>query len=322
MSNGTILKTRALKAGTQRIKDLGKAAQKVQTQVKKAAPVPPKKAATKVVAPLKKAAQAAPKFGSQIKKVAPKRFIGKAAGYRRSTGEALWLPNTKRPAWLDGSLPGDRGFDPLGLSKPAEYLQFDSDSLDQNKAVNKAGNLVGAFAASKNKIDAARALAPYDDVFGLQRFRENELIHGRWAMLAALGAIVGEASTGVSWVDAGKVELDGAQYLGFRLPFTISQLVWIEAILVGIVEVYRNGESDPERRLYPGGPFDPLKLASDNSDRAFRLKEAEIKHARLAMIAFLGYGVQGLTQGEGALGSLAKFASGLGARRVAEALTN
>lgn len=40
-------------------------------------------------------------------------------------GDALWLPNTTRPAWLDGSLPGDRGFDPLGLSKPAEYLQVD-----------------------------------------------------------------------------------------------------------------------------------------------------------------------------------------------------
>ena len=38
-------------------------------------------------------------------------------------GDALWLPNTERPAWLDGSLPGDRGFDPLGLAKPTEYLQ-------------------------------------------------------------------------------------------------------------------------------------------------------------------------------------------------------
>lgn len=37
--------------------------------------------------------------------------------------EGLWLPNTTRPPWLDGSLPGDRGFDPLGLAKPTEYLQ-------------------------------------------------------------------------------------------------------------------------------------------------------------------------------------------------------
>ena len=53
-------------------------------------------------------------------------------------------------------------------------------------------------------------------------------------------------------MDAGKVELDGAQYLGFRLPFTITQLVWIEAILVGGAEVYRNREREPEKRLYPG----------------------------------------------------------------------
>jgi hypothetical protein len=92
---------------------------------------------------------------------------------------------------------GDRGFDPLGLAKPQEYLQFDVDQLDQNKNVNKAGNLVGQFTPGvKSNNDS---LAPYDDVFGLERFRETELIHGRWAMLATLGVLVGEASTGVSW---------------------------------------------------------------------------------------------------------------------------
>lgn len=55
-------------------------------------------------------------------------------------------------------------------------------------------------------------------------------------------------------VDAGKVELDGAQYLGFHIPLTISQLVWIEAILVGGAEIYRNRERNPETRLYPGKP--------------------------------------------------------------------
>lgn len=35
--------------------------------------------------------------------------------------------------------------------------------------------------------------------------------------------------------DAGKVELDaGTQYLGFKLPFSITQLTVIEAILVGL----------------------------------------------------------------------------------------
>ena len=59
-------------------------------------------------------------------------------------------------------------------------------------------------------------------------------------------------SIGACRVDAGKVELDGAQYLGFHIPLTISQLVWIEAILVGGAEIYRNRERDPETRLYPG----------------------------------------------------------------------
>ena len=42
-------------------------------------------------------------------------------------------------------------------------------------------------------------LTPYDEVFGLERFRECELIHGRWAMVATLGVLIGESSTGVSW---------------------------------------------------------------------------------------------------------------------------
>jgi light-harvesting complex II chlorophyll a/b binding protein 4 len=68
------------------------------------------------------------------------------------------------------------------------------------------------------------ATAAAAQVFGLQRFRECELIHGRWAMLACLGCVVAEATTGVSWVEAGKVELDGAQYFNQPLPFTISQV--------------------------------------------------------------------------------------------------
>merc|ERR1712138_182878 len=132
--------------------------------------------------------------------------------------------------------------------------------------------------------------------------------------LATLGIIVSESATGVSWVDAGKLELDGARYLNFDLPFSISQLCWIEALAVGGAELYRNGELDPEKRIYPGAVFDPLGLATPGKASNLqinRLREAEIKHGRLAMVSFFGLGVQALVTGEGALGSLARFADTL-----------
>jgi light-harvesting complex II chlorophyll a/b binding protein 4 len=231
-------------------------------------------------------------------------------GYKKYAGDALWLPNTSRPEWLDGSLPGDRGFDPLGLAKPSDFVQIGVDQNDQNKAKNLKGDVEGTLKAEADQVFSTR-LAPYSEVFGLQRFRETELIHGRWAMLATLGVLVAEGTTGVSWVDAGKVELDGSSYAGLALPFSITQLVWIEAILVGGAEVYRNTELDTEKRIYPGGYFDPLGLTSGDAAKTFSLKTAEIKHGRLAMLAFLGFSVQAFSTGEGALGSLAKFANSL-----------
>lgn len=116
----------------------------------------------------------------------------------RSAGNNLWMPGLTRPAWLDGSLAGDRGFDPLGLSKPVEYLQVEVDELDQNAAVNKKGQILGSFAVSTDQV-STETLQPYSEVFGLQRFRECELIHGRWCMLATAGCLVQELVTGIPW---------------------------------------------------------------------------------------------------------------------------
>merc|ERR1711972_373370 len=85
---------------------------------------------------------------------------------------------------------------------------------------------------------------------------------------------------------------DEARYLQFDLPFTISQICWFEFLAVGGAEFYRNKELDSEKRIYPGGAFDPLGLGSSGkaSDvQINRLREAEIKHGRLAMVAFFGF---------------------------------
>jgi len=137
------------------------------------------------------------RFGFGTKKAAPKKKA------QIKSDRPLWYPGATAPEWLDGSLVGDYGFDPLGLGKPAEYLQYDYDSLDQNLAKNVPGEIIGTRTESSDI--KSTALQPYSEVFGLQRFRECELIHGRWAMLATLGALTVEWLTGVTWQDAGKV---------------------------------------------------------------------------------------------------------------------
>ena len=68
-----------------------------------------------------------------------------------------------------------------------------------------------------------------------------------------VGAAAAEAATGVSWADAGKVELEQPQYLGFPLPgLSVSALTTIEVLLMGYLEVARSAELDQDKRMYPG----------------------------------------------------------------------
>ena len=178
-------------------------------------------------------------------------------------------------------------------------------------------------------------------------------------MLGLVGVIFAEQSTGISWVDAGKVLNEQPSYLGFNINVPLKTLVLIEVLAMGFAEVKRSAgtspnavpepltrvvcfprrvhspslageissarrsvsvsvltfsnptrkktitELDSDKRSYPGGYFDPLKFADTTSPEAlFKLKTAELKHGRLAMVGMLGIAVQATKNGEGALEAL------------------
>ncbi|KAG1671999.1 hypothetical protein FOA52_013372 [Chlamydomonas sp. UWO 241] len=188
------------------------------------------------------------------------------------------------PSYLDGTLAGDYGYDPLGLGKDEEQVEA---------------------------------------------YRANELLHARWAMLAAAGIIIPEglASNGANlvgptWFETGAAMLEGGTLNYFAVPWGIIGnplplflVVAIEVGLMGAVEKYRSEGTGPQGYapgvgkfepdvfdgvdpMYPGGPFDPLGLADDPEVLA-ELKVKEIKNGRLAMVSVLGFAVQGYVTGEG-----------------------
>lgn len=163
----------------------------------------------------------------------------------------------------------------------------------------------------------------------VRKYREAELIHARWAMLAAAGIIIPEGLEangadiiGGTWFETGAKMLDGGTLNYFAVPWGILNnplplfaVVAIEVGLMAAVESYRRSGKGPAGyspgvgkfdstifdgldTIYPGGPFDPLGLADDPEVFA-ELKVKEIKNGRLAMVSVLAFAIQSYVTGEG-----------------------
>lgn len=122
---------------------------------------------------------------------------------------------------LNGTLPGDYGYDPLGLAKDAETLA---------------------------------------------KYRANELLHARWAMLAAAGAIIPEGLAangadvkGATWFETGAAMLNGGTLNWFAVPFVnfnnplpLFAVVAINVALMAAAENYRRTGEGGERGVHGG----------------------------------------------------------------------
>ena len=134
------------------------------------------------------------------------------------------------------------------------------------------------------------------------RYRASELKHGRVAMLAAFGFLVGEQFHPL-WGGA----IDVPSYIAFQE--TPLQTFWPAVVLViSVLEVFSvfsfntpfGGEKWSIRSDYENGDlgFDPLGLKPESPAELKEMQTKELNNGRLAMIGIAGMVVQELVSGQ------------------------
>ena len=137
----------------------------------------------------------------------------------------------------------------------------------------------------------------------LKRYREAELTHGRVAMLASLGFLVGES--GFTPLFEGKI--DG---IGINQFWQVPTGFWpVILLFIAVPETFRalRGWMEPTVpenyfQLRPGYTpgdldFDPLGLKPEDPEALKEMQTKELQHGRLAMLAAAGMIVQELQTG-------------------------
>jgi len=144
----------------------------------------------------------------------------------------------------------------------------------------------------------------------MKRFREAEVTHGRVAMMASVGYLVGESFHPLF---GGEISGPANTHLG-QVQDVSPQFFSTLAFAIGISEAYRAlvGWESPEKGManapednafsfggllrddyYPGDiGFDPLGLKPTDAEEFAKMQTKELQHGRLAMLAAAGMCVQ------------------------------
>jgi len=145
---------------------------------------------------------------------------------------------------------------------------------------------------------------------GVKRFREAEIMHGRVAMMATIGYLIGESTPTIAYgMDTHHTiannqipEIPGTVLFPFFLVVNICEAVranigWVEP---GLGPLFTLRET-----YYPGDiGFDPLGLKPTVAKDFANMQTKELSNGRLAMLAVAGMCVQEQINGKGILENL------------------
>merc|ERR1711966_357687 len=148
------------------------------------------------------------------------------------------------------------------------------------------------------------------DLNTVKRMREAEVMHGRVAMMATLGYLIGESTPTIAYgMDVHHTiannqipEVPGTVLFPFFLAINIAEALranigWMEPGLGPLFSL--------RGTYYPGDiGFDPLGFKPKDAASFANMQTKELNNGRLAMIAAAGFCAQELVNGKGILENL------------------
>merc|ERR1712127_326406 len=148
------------------------------------------------------------------------------------------------------------------------------------------------------------------DLNTAKRLREAEVMHGRVAMMAALGYLIGESTPTITYgMDVHHTiannqipEVPGTVLFPFFLAINIAEALRAS---VGWVEPGLGPLFTLREKYYPGDiGFDPFGLKPTTKEDFDNMQAKELSNGRLAMLAAAGMCVQEQINGKGILENL------------------
>ncbi|MED6218728.1 Photosystem I chlorophyll a/b-binding protein 5, chloroplastic [Stylosanthes scabra] len=211
-----------------------------------------------------------------------------AAAQQRAT----WLPGLDPPPYLDGTLAGDFGFDPLGLGEDPESLRW----YVQAELVHCRFAMLGVLGILVTDLLRVTGLSKIPVWFEAGAVKYD--IANTQTLLVVQLLLMGFVET--------------KRYMDFVSPGSQAK-----ASFFGIEDSFEGLEPG-----YPGGPvLNPLGLAKDIKN-AHDWKLKEIKNGRLAMVAMLGIFVQASVTHVGPIDNLVEHLSNPWHKTIIQTLAN